>query len=78
MSGFSGFGNSPNKSVKDWAKGALTVAKPFLKGAVKRISGPVGLVLKSTPMGDATLDGKGIIPKSSPHYRDPKKSIFPS
>ena len=69
MSGFSGFGNSPNKSIKDWAKSALTVAKPFLKGAVKRVSGPVGLVLKSTPMGDATLDGKGL-------GRDPNKSIF--
>ena len=61
--------DSPNKSVKDWAKNALTVAKPFLKGAVKRVAGPVGLVLKSTPMGDATLDGKGL-------GRDPNKSIF--
>jgi len=59
MNGFSGFGNSPNKSVKDWGKRALTVAKPFLKGAVKRVTGPVGLVLGSTSTSSTDQPGTG-------------------
>tara|TARA_Y100001938_G_scaffold149313_1_gene235743 strand:- start:1434 stop:1667 length:234 start_codon:yes stop_codon:yes gene_type:complete len=59
MNGFGGFGNSPNKSAKDWAKNALKVAKPFLKGAAKRVAGPISLVLGSTSTSSTDQPGTG-------------------
>ena len=47
--------------VKDMLKFGLKGAKPFLKGAAKRLSGPLGLVLGSqTAYAEPVIDESGV------------------
>ena len=48
--------------VKDMLKFGLKGAKPFLKGAAKRLSGPLGLILGSkTAYAEPVIDESGAI-----------------
>ena len=51
---------SPYKSgIKDAAKVALKTVKPFLKGTLKRVAGPVSLMLGSVKTASADQPGTG-------------------